>query len=371
MELVRCLAGTGVFAVVALAGLSGAARPPILAATDPPWQPPPCQEVPAEGAAAAATGAPTAATGAPAAWYRLDPVLDDGGSLAGQRLTLGLVGGPARHVDLPPESSASGPIGGTVLLTEDDGAESRLRLLDVGRGCETVVARERSVIRGALLAPDGSAAWEHRVNRATRVDEGVWRRSLDDGVATRVLAGLPANEAFGPTYVTELSWLEDGRLGVASCGERACRTRVLDTVTRHTSAFEGTGPLLGVHGTVGVAMAACPGLPCPIEAIDLRTGRRSLLLDAAGSAALGDGVLVFEAADGTVAALDLASGRSRAVTVDRGLLPVRRTSSATSGAETPSGSLLLAPGGRLAGPSDGRRLDIAARTVARLEEVAP
>ncbi|HEY5434702.1 MAG TPA: hypothetical protein VIK13_05675 [Candidatus Limnocylindrales bacterium] len=363
MELKRCLAGTATLAVVALAGVLGAAHPPVLAAVDPPWQPPPCPE--------ASAGGPAAPSGTAAAWYRLDPVLDDGGSLAGQRLTLGLIGGPPRHVDLPPESSASGPVHGSVLVSEDDGTESRLRLLDVGRACETVLARERSVIRGALLALDGTTAWEHRVDRATRADQGVWRRPLAGGVPTRVLAGLPADEAFGPTFVTELSWLADGRLGVASCGERACRTRVLDPATGHTSAFEGTGPLLGVEGDIGVAVSACAGLPCPIETIDLGNGRRRTLLDAAGSAAVDDGVLVFESADGSIAALDLASGRTRAVAVDHGLLPVRRTSSATSGAEIAAGSVLLAPGGRLDHPSDGRRLDTAARTVHRLGEVAP
>ena len=78
-------------------------------------------------------GPATIAIGAEAgaAWYRLDPVLDEHGSLAGQRLTVGLVGGPARHLDLAPESFVSGPVGGVVLVGDDDGTESRLRLLDV------------------------------------------------------------------------------------------------------------------------------------------------------------------------------------------------------------------------------------------------
>jgi hypothetical protein len=363
VELVRCLAGTGALAVVALAGALGVVRPPVLAAGDPPWEPPPCREAPGGGAVGAG--------GHTAAWYRLDPVLDDRGSLAAQRLTLGLVGGPTQHVDLPAESSASGPVRGTVLVSEDDGRESRLRLLDVGRGCETVLARERSVIRSALLDPDGSTVWEHRVNRATRADDGVWRRPLAGGQARRVLAALQPDERFGPTYVTELSWLSDGRLGVASCGERACRVRVLDPATGRTAGFEGTGPLLGAHGDLGVALGACTGLPCPIESVDLRTGRHATLVDGAGPAALGDGVLVFEAIDGSLAALDLASGRRGIVAADHALLPVRRTSSATGGAETPAGSLLLAPDGRLGRPSDGRRLDAATHAVDRLGEVVP
>jgi hypothetical protein len=363
VELVRCLAGTGTLAVLALAGALGAARPPVLAGVDRPWEPPPCLEGAAAGAASESVAGP--------AWYLLDPVLDDSGTLTGQRLTMGLVGQPARHVDLPAESSVSGPVMGSVLVSEDDGTESRLRLLDAVRGCETVLARERSVIRGALLEPDGTTVWEHRVNRATRADEGVWRRQVGGDAAMRVLGGMPPDERFGPTFLTELSWLADGRLGVASCGEHACRVRVLDPATGVTARFEGTGPLLGVRGDVGVVLGTCTGLPCPIETVALRTGRRTTLVEGAGAAAMGDGVLVFEAPDGSVAALDTVNGRRGDVTVDRGLLPVRRTSSSTSGAETPAGSLLLSPGGRLDHPSDGRRLDPATRTVDLLEEVAP
>jgi len=367
VELVRCLSGTGAVAVVALAGVLGVARPPVLAAADPPWQPPPCQEVPGGGPPADGGGTDRVA----AAWYRLDPVLDDGGTLTAQQLTLGLIGGVTRHVDLPAESSASGPVLGTVLVSEDDGDESRLRLLDMAHGCETVLARERSVIRGALLAPDGAAAWEHRVNRTTRADEGVWRRPLDGGSARRVLPGMPPDGRYGPTYVTELSWLADGRLGVTACGEWACRVRVLDPATGRAAAFGGTGPLLGVLGDVGVAQGACPGLPCPIETVNLRTGRHATLVDDAGPAAMSGEVLVFEAMDGSLAAVDLSNGRRSVVGADRSLLPVRRTSTATGGAETPAGSLLLAPGGRLGRSSDGRTLDPATHAVDRLEEVVP
>lgn len=362
MELVRCLAGAGTLAAVALVGALGAARLPVMAAADPPWQPPPCGE--------AQTGAP-----AGAAWYRLDPRLDDDGSLAGQRLTVGLIDGASWHLDLAPESFASGPEAGMVLVGEDDGATSRLRLLDVARGCETVVGRERAaVVRGALRAPDGASVWEHRVNRVTRKDEGVWRRPLAGGRPVRVLAGMPPDDRFGPTFTTELSWSSDGRLGAASCGERACRTRVVDPATGGVDAFEGTGPLVGVHGDRAIVHAACAGLPCPIEAVDLRTGIRTVLVPAAGLAALdgsADGALVFEAADGSLAVLDLGSGRRSEVRADRGLLPLRRTSAATSGADTPGGAVLVAVGGRVGQPSAARHLDPSHQSVVSLGEVIP
>ncbi len=362
MELVRCLAGTGTLAALALVGALGAARPPVMAATDPPWQPRPCGETRA--------GAP-----AGTAWYRLDPVLDDHGALAGQRLTVGLMDGASRHQDLAPESFASGPGAGMVLVGEDDGVVSSLRLLDVVRGCETAVGRERAaVLRGAVLAPDGASVWEHRVNRVTRADEGVWRRSLAGGRPVRVLAGMPLDSRFGPTFTTELSWSADGRLGVASCGERTCRTRVVDPATGGVDAFEGTGPLVGVHGDRAVVHAACAGLPCPIEAVDLRTGVRTVLVQAAGQAALdgsAGGALVFEAADGSLAVLDLGSGRRSEVRSDDGLKPVRRTSATTSGAETPRGAVLVAVGGRVERPSAARHLDPSHQSVVSFGEVIP
>ena len=365
MELVRCLVGSGTLATMALVGALGATHPRVLAAADPPWQPPPCGE--------ARAGDASTAAGSGTAWYRLDLVLDEGGSLAGQRLTVGLVGGPARHLDLAPESFASGPAGGVVLVGDDDGAETRLRLLDVARGCATAVGREaEAVVRGALLAPDGSTVWEHRVNRVTRADEGVWRRPVAGSPSARVLPGLPANGRFGPTFVTELSWAADGRLGVSSCGERACRTRVMDPATGRVDAFEGTGPLVGVHGDRALVHGVCAGLPCPIEAVDLRTGRRSVLVEEAGLASVdgsGTGSLVFETAAGQLAVLDLGSGRRSHVTADAGLLPVRQTSAATSGAETPGGAVLVAPRGRVGQPSAAQHVDPATHAAVSLGEV--
>ena len=365
MELVRCLVGAGTLAAVALAGALGAARPPVMAAADPPWQPPPCGEARAGDDPASRA----------AAWYRLDPALDERGSLAGQRLAVGLVDGPARRMDLEAESFASGPQAGMVLVGEDDGIASRLSVLDVVRGCETAVGRERGmVVRGAILSPDGRAVWEHRVNRVTRADEGVWRRPVAGGPSTRVLPGLAADARFGPTFVTELSWAADGRLGVASCGEWACRTRVVDPVTGRVDTFEGTGPLVGIHGGRAVVHGACTGLPCPIETVDLRNGRRRVLVEDAGLAAVdgsGDGSLVFETAAGRLAVLDLGSGRRSAVTADPGLLPVRRTSASNSGSETPGGAVLVAPRGRVGQPSAARQVDTGTHAAISLREVLP
>ena len=107
-------------------------------------------------------------------------------------MTLGRIGGRERHLDLSPESFASGPVDGRVVVGDDDGATSELRIIDVGRGCATVVAREADVIRGAVLSAGDGTIWEHRVDRATRTDLGVWRRGPGGSPAVQVLPGAGA-----------------------------------------------------------------------------------------------------------------------------------------------------------------------------------
>ena len=145
-----------------------------------------------------------------------------------------------------------------------------------------------------------------------------------------------------------------------------------DYGTGRVDAFEGTGPLVGVHGDRALVHGACAGLPCPIEEIDLRTGRRSVLVEEAGLASVdgsGAGSLVFETAAGQLAVLDLGSGRRSHVTADAGLLPVRQTSAATSGAETPGGAVLVAPRGRVGQPSAAQHVDPATHAAVSLGEV--
>ena len=57
-------------------------------------------------------------------------------------LTVGQLGAGGRTIDLPPESFATGPWAGRVLVGADDGARSRLSLVDVGAGCATPLAEE-------------------------------------------------------------------------------------------------------------------------------------------------------------------------------------------------------------------------------------
>ena len=87
---------------------------------------------------------------AAAPWYRLDPVLDRDGALAGQRLTIGLDGErTARTLDLAREAFAAGPFGAVVLVGSDDGTTSRVQAVDVASGCAWPIVDERDVIRRA------------------------------------------------------------------------------------------------------------------------------------------------------------------------------------------------------------------------------
>ena len=207
-------AGPGIAAIGALAIVASTT----LGAPERRWEPSPC------------AGPPRAGVTAPrGAWYQLDPVIE-GGARTGQRLAVGSAGLGSRTLTLDAESFAAGPFRGTVLVGTDDGRQSRLSLVDVDAGCAWSVGTSRdAVVRRATLAPDGATLFEFRVDRRSRADLGVWRRTLDGrGTAVRVLAPIGADAAFGKTWLTDFAWSDDGSsLAVQSCGEIACRFRVL------------------------------------------------------------------------------------------------------------------------------------------------
>jgi len=294
------------------------------------------------------------------AWVRVDPIIDNAGTLQGQRVSLGLDGVRAvRTMELPPESFASGPVGRIVLIGNDDGSVSRLQAIDVVAGCTWEVAEESAVVRRATIDPAGDLVYEARVDRTSRSDLGVWSRPLDGHAPARsVLPPIAPDERFGRTFSTELAWSTDEQeLAVQSCGELACRTRIV--------AFDGRpvqelgepdlGLLAGFDGDRVVTYGACSGLPCPIVATDLTSGARTILAAEAGLAvviATSDGPrLVHETFD--VAGLGLRSVElDGGSAVDLGPLPAGlrlhvtpdRAGSAT---RLPVDWILLAPEGRL------------------------
>jgi len=329
-----------------------------------PWAPEACAGPAADLTAAAGDPRPTdlsSLRGEP--WYRLDPLLDGGGVLRGQRLTLGLDGDRSvRSIDLSNESFATGPVGRVVLTGSDDGATSRLRAIDVARGCAWAIGEERAVIRRATIDRAGVDLYEMRVDRASRTDLGIWQRALDGTIpARRILPPLALDGRFGRTFSTEFTWDVSGdRLAVQSCGEVACRTRVIaprggPTITLDVADL---GSLVGLDGDRMVTYEACRGLPCPIVSTDLRSGERQVLAPAAGLAVLlhtPDGVRLIhevEAATGrALRSVPLEHGSETDLgPVSPGMRLVPSSAWADAATRLPPDWVLLAPGGRL--PAD-------------------
>jgi hypothetical protein len=322
-----------------------------LGAPDQTWVPVAC-------AGAARVGNP-----APGTWYRIDLALRDGARV-GQRLAVGQPGERGtRTLGLAAESFAAGPFGGTILVGSDDGTRSQLSLVDVARACAWLLDESTDVVRTATLAPDGATVFEHRVDRRTRADLGIWRRALDGSTPpARVLPPIVPDQRFGPTWLTGLAWSDDGRkLAVQSCGEVACRVRVLDQNDGaiRLVADPAMGDMVGLSRDRLVAHGACRGLPCPLLSLDLRGGPTVILDRSAGQAVLsrdaeGRTVVVHEVgADGEALRLIGLDGR------DPHLLPsdpdgrrlVAGQARSASAAEFAPGWILLGPDGRL--PIDG------------------
>jgi len=359
MRVVRWLCAVTFMVVTGL--LAGAVETGTSLAADPPWPPPPCP-----------AGLPSIASGT-AAWYRLTPMLDATGTLIAQELTVATHGSSTRTEELPPESFASGPSNGQLVVGDDDGARSRLRVVDLVHGCLRLDVEEPAVIRSALAATDGVSVWEHRVDRSTRADMGIWRRAMD-GSSEQLLPSISADPEYGPTFTTLLRGSSDGHLVVASCGALACRTRVLDPVTSNVALIERTGPPIGFTDGRLVAHAVCDWWPCAVVAVDPGTGGRQTLVEEANEAELGgdeDSILAYQAPGGTLTVMDVASGARTVLADGRGLAPVRRGSVAEAGVDLRAGRLLLAPDGRLDEAVEAWQLDPATSALTAAEEVRP
>lgn len=308
------------------------------------------------------------------AWYRLDPRLDRAGAVAGQTLAVGAPGRMAA-VALDAEAAASGPFGDGILVTTDDGAGSLLSIVDARRGCAVEVGRSGAVVRRALVEPGSEAIVEHRLDRATRASLGIWRRALDGGPPVRIVPPITSDERFGRTFSTELSWTDDGRLVVQSCGAVSCRTRILalDLGTSATAVDDpDQGELIGVSGDLLVTYAACPGLPCAIVATELLTGTQRTLTELAGLARLvadPDGVRlvheVDESGSGRLRSVALVGSTERAVSLGDDLVVAPPPSRSRSAIALPPGWLLVSPDGRAHSP--GRSAIVNAMSGVQLE----
>jgi len=291
-----------------------------------------------------------------AAWYRLDPVLDDAGGLDGQRLVVGRVGRRgAFELPLGVESFASGPAGGRILVGNDNGRRSTLRILDVGKRCASVVHEGPDLIRRAVFDPSGYGIVEFRLDRSSRADLGVWSRPLDGTNPRRLLEPLAPNSRIGSVFATELSWSADGqRLVVKSCGETFCLARILDRSSGRVMTVDDhrVGEAIGLVGDELVAYGGCPWLPCEIVAMNLKTGRVRDLAPMAGLAAVhvtdAGAVVVFEDFElrGSLRVVGLDGMALRTLPLETGLRLVPASDRALAGIELPAGVIALAAGSR-------------------------
>lgn len=289
-------------------------------------------------------------------WWDQRPDIDAGGSLVGWTLTIALPGQRPMAMALPAASIVSGPDGGRIVATVDDGTGSAVRIIDSATRCARTYPIDGVIVRRAILVPDEDAVLAHLLDPATRRDLGVWRVPLDGSQRTRLLGApdpdLLARAGIDRVWATDLRLSTDRtRLAVQSCDPDACVTRVLGLVTGAIATIDGRqGDLIGVIGSTVITRSACPGIPCDIVAWDLLAGRSRIVeASAVGAAISRDGrvVVIRRLADGTTIAslVDLRSGRHAALGgVEGGAFPL--DGSGTTGIETrPDAIGLIHPGG--------------------------
>jgi hypothetical protein len=333
-------------------------------------------------ATATGCGLPAAAAATPnAAAFAISPSLDASGTLAGERLQVSTAGRETLRLDLPPESFAGGPFGAAILVGADDGRRSTLRAVDATSGCAWSIGTERDVIRRATIDRSGLNDYEFRVERVTRADLGVWRRPLAGGAPVRVLEPLPADDRYGVTFSTELSWSVEGdTLVVQSCGLTNCRTRLLDVASGavRTVETEDQGEVIGLAGGEMITYGACRGVPCSIAAIDPSTAERTTLVEAANAASIvataGGPRLVAETgadADRALVLIDPASAASKSVPADiHGWRLVPSQPRAGGAVSVPPGRALLSRDGRAPYPGDAAEvIDVQDGATLNLAEV--
>ena len=111
--------------------------------------------------------APGMATGT---GHRWSASVDADGWLRGHTLSLGDVG--AWHAG--PRAFADGPFGDTLITGERSPSGTRMRLIDIARGCTSRTVTVPSLVYGSMLLDDGSLVLS-LVDRHTRAELGVWQ----------------------------------------------------------------------------------------------------------------------------------------------------------------------------------------------------
>ena len=303
--------------------------------------PPPAGACAASPIATNAAGKPRREVG-PGSWWTISDRLDDKGAMAGRQLAAGRGGATAVTLDLGIESAASGPIGGVVVVTNDDGRRSEIRLVSAVDGCSWRVEGVDDVVRGAILDPGDGSVLAHLVDRETRADLGTWRYGVGAALAKPILVAPPLMAAADdPVWVTDLRLDHTNTtLAVQSCAGEGCLTRVFDLRQPARAPIElkgGQGPLVGWSNGRIITWAACSMLPCSIQQWDVvRDGKPSVVHELAEAAALTpDGRYLLAAVEsqaGRTLRIDLATGaRALVKGISAGELPIAAGPTATGG----------------------------------------
>lgn len=275
-------------------------------------------------------------------WWRLVDNLDANGELMGRTLFAGRAAKTTLTMPLAQESMARGPVAGLLVVTNDDGNSSEIRVVSIANGCSWLVHRDANVVRSAILDPFGAVAYAHLVQRETRQDLGIFRVAGGDPEATleRILDPLGRQPDLGAIWATELRLDPNGAaLAVQSCSDLGCLTRVVTlagfgkpvTVVRG----EGQGSIIGFAGDRIVTWGFCAGMPCELQAWTAGQGTPARLVDrAAGAGLTRDGRYLVYVTDGTgrTVRVDLMTSVSAVIKgAAAGELPIGASVTATSG----------------------------------------
>jgi len=314
----------------------------------------------------------------PGSWWKSVERLDTAGTLLGRRLSIGAGGDTTSGLDLPAESSISGPVGGLIVVTADDGSRSSVRVLSAAAECGIVIHETDAVVRTAILDRHDHSVLAHLVDRATRADLGTWRLAIAQATdaEARLVAPPLGNLArnVGTVWGTGLLLDAQGtRLAVQSCADLGCLTRVFDL--RQSAAAPlvvrgaAEGPMLGFAGGTLVTWAACPGYPCAILAWDPASSRSRTLLSAASAAAMtADGrrlvAVESDAAGSQTIELDPSSGRlSHLRGLDPGQRPLVDGANATTALEVAANEVAISTPGAAGSDAEALNPDAAAQEV--------
>lgn len=202
------------------------------------------------------------------------PTLDRAGTLSGWAVAVEVLRAEPLRFSLPPESSVSEPVDGLAVVTADDGTRSTIAVVSAAGRCATRIAIVDVVVRSGILRRRDGAVWFHAVDRSSRRDLGVWSVTAPNAEPVRIIAALGAHDPsvrrVGRVFHTSLRLSGGGeRLAVQSCGERICRTRIVDLASRQEWRIDGPtqGPLVGFDGARATFGDPCHERRCPVRTV--------------------------------------------------------------------------------------------------------